>query len=80
MTLRKWHVHVASFLIVAVSLGGTVSGQDWLKQLEAKLFQKQQESKGKEKPAIAEEPAKEPEREPLRLPSVEPGVCKRQGC
>ena len=70
MTFKKWQVSFASFLFVAVSLGGTVSGQDWLKQLEAKLFQKQQESKGKEKPATAEEPAKEPEREPLRLPSV----------
>lgn len=70
MIFKKWYVQIAPFLMVAVSFGGAVSGQDWLKQLETKLFQKQQESKSKDKPTTPEEPAKETEREPLRLPSV----------
>ena len=68
MTINKWHVHIAlfPFLLFAPSL----LAQDFLKQLEAKLFQKQQESKVKEQPPIVDTPAKESGAEPLRPPSV----------
>ena len=54
------------FLLSAPSL----LSQDFLKQLEAKLFQKQQESKVKEQPPIADAPVKESGPVPFRLPSV----------
>ncbi len=57
MTVNKWQVHIATvlFLMGAPSL----LGQDFLKQLEAKLFQKQQESKGKEQPPSSKPPGNE---------------------
>ena len=68
MIINKWLVQIASFffLLFAPSL----LAQDFLKQLEAKLFQKQQESKVKERPPVADAPVKESGSEPFRLPSV----------
>jgi len=69
MTVKKWPVHVAAFLFV---MGApSLYGQDFLKQLEAKLFQKQQDSKPKE-PSEEKTPTKTKESgsEPFLLPSV----------
>ena len=68
MTINKWHVHIAFFLFLLSA--PSLLSQDFLKQLEAKLFQKQQESKVKEQPPIAEAPEKESGPVPFRLPSV----------
>lgn len=68
MTINKWLVQIVLFFFL---LGApSLLAQDFLKQLEAKLFQKQQESKAKEQPPIADAPVKESGREPIRLPSV----------
>ena len=57
-----WYIYVAAFIWL---LGApSLMGQEFLKQLEQKLFQKQQESKSKE-------PKLEPEATPtLEFPSV----------
>ncbi len=68
MTINKWHVHIAFFLFLLSA--PSLLSQDFLKQLEAKLFQKQQESKVKEQPPIAEAPEKESGPVPFRLHSV----------
>ena len=68
MTINKWHVHIALFLFL---LGApSLFAQDFLKQLEAKLFQKQQESKAKVQPPVADAPVNEPGPKPFQLPSV----------
>ncbi len=68
MTINKWHVHIALFLFLLSA--PSLLSQDFLKQLEAKLFQKQQESKVKEQTPIADAPVKESGPVPFRLPSV----------
>ncbi len=68
MTINKWHVHIALFLFL---LGApSLFAQDFLKQLEAKLFEKQQESKAKEQPPVVEAPANDSGPKPFQLPSV----------
>ena len=83
MTLNKWPVHITTllFMVGAPSL----YGQDFLKQLEAKLFQKQQESKAKEPPPSTSPPVQEAVEKPFELPSVlepnslpTPGLLKPQ--
>ncbi|MCY2982015.1 MAG: PDZ domain-containing protein [Planctomycetota bacterium] len=82
MTINRWQIQLASFLLLAGS--SNLYGQDFLKQLEDKLFQKQQESKAKE-PA-AEPSEKQSGSEPFELPSVlnpesvpTPGLLKPEG-
>ena len=78
MTINKWHVHLATFIFL---MGApSLLGQDFLKQLEAKLSQKQQESKGKEQtppsnppspnPPSPNPPVTESKPVPFELPSV----------
>ena len=69
MTISKWRVFVATILIL---IGvPSIQAQDFLKQLEAKLFQKNQESKAKDQTAPATNPAvKESGPVPFELPSV----------
>ena len=82
MTINRWQIQLASFLLLAGS--SNLYGQDFLKQLEDKLFQKQQESKSKESSA---EPSEKPSgSEPFELPSVlnpesvpTPGLLKPEG-
>lgn len=68
MAINKWQVHIATiiFLMGAPSL----LGQDFLKQLEAKLFQKQQESKAKELPPASNTPLTESKPVPFEFPSI----------
>ena len=70
MTTSKWHAPIALFLFLLVA--PSLQAQDFLKQLEAKLFQKQQESKVKEKPPVADAPLKESGAEPedLQIPGL----------
>ena len=74
MTFNKWHVRVVMFLFF---IGApAVRAQDFLKQLEAKLFQKQQESKAKDQTSPATDPSvKESSQVPFELP----GVLEPQG-
>ena len=74
MTINKWHVQVATFLFfIGVP---SIQAQDFLKQLEAKLSQKQQESKAKDPtPPAANPPVKEFSEIPFELP----GVLEPQG-
>jgi len=74
MTINKWHVQVATFLFfIGVP---SIQAQDFLKQLEAKLSQKQQESKAKDPtPPAANPPVKESSEIPFELP----GVLELQG-
>ena len=69
MTISKWRVFVATILfLIGVP---SIQAQDFLKQLEAKLFQKNQESKSKDQTAPATNPAvKESGPVPFELPSV----------
>ena len=67
MTTSKWHAPLALFLFLLVA--PSLQAQDFLKQLEAKLFQKQQESKVKEQAPVADAPAKESGAEPEGLPA-----------
>ncbi len=69
MTISKWQVFVATVLIL---IGvPSLQAQDFLKQLEAKLFQKNQESKAKEQtPTTTNPPAKESSGVPFELPSA----------
>lgn len=91
MTINRWQIQLATpFLLSLAFLVGspTLHGQDFLKQLEDKLFQKQQESKAKEPAA---QPTNEPTEkqsgsEPFELPSVlnpesvpTPGLLKPEG-
>lgn len=74
MTINKWHVQVATFLfLIGVP---SIQAQDFLKQLEAKLSQKQQESKAKDPtPPATNPPVKETNAVPFELP----GVLELQG-
>jgi len=74
MTINKWHVQVATFLfLIGVP---SIQAQDFLKQLEAKLSQKQQESKAKDPTPSATNP---PVKESNALPFELPGVLEPQG-
>jgi membrane-associated protease RseP (regulator of RpoE activity) len=90
MTIKHWQIRLATFLLLVGS--SNLYGQDFLKQLEDKLFQKQQESKAKEpttEPSVG--PSTEPKEkqsgsEPFELPSVlapdsipTPGLLKPEG-
>lgn len=66
MTLKKWQVRIAA--VVFLMGPPSLQAQDFLKQLEAKLFQKQQESKSKDTPS-ANKPTKESIQGPLEFPS-----------
>ena len=74
MTINKSHVQVATFLfLIGVP---SIQAQDFLKQLEAKLSQKQQESKAKDPtPTTTNPPVKESSAVPFELP----GVLEPQG-
>ena len=74
MTINKLHVQVATFLfLIGVP---AIQAQDFLKQLEAKLSQKQQESKAKDPaPPATNPPVKESSAVPFELP----GVLEPQG-
>ncbi len=82
MTQKKWQIRIAAFIFL---MGApSLHGQDFLKQLEAKLFQKQQDSKSKDQPS-ADKPAKESSQKPLELPwdlepesSTAPNLLKPQ--
>ena len=68
MAINKWHVHIAAFILL---MGApSLLGQDFLKQLEAKLSQKQQESKAKEQTPPANPPVTESKPAPFEFPSV----------
>ncbi len=68
MAINKWHVHLAAFILL---MGApSLLGQDFLKQLEAKLFQKQLDSKAKEQAPTANPPITESKPVPFEIPSV----------
>ena len=68
MAINKWHVHLAAFILL---MGApSLLGQDFLKQLEAKLFQKQLDSKAKEQTPTANPPITESKPVPFEIPSV----------
>ncbi len=75
MTIKMWQASIAAslFLFGAPSL----HAQDFLKQLEAKLFQKQKEGNGNQEPADktadkpnSKDPTAESKQAPFELPSV----------
>ena len=78
MTINKWHVQVATFLFfIGVLIGvPSIQAQDFLKQLEAKLSQKQQESKAKDPTPPATNPLV---KESSAIPFELPGVLEPQG-
>lgn len=78
MTINKWLVCLATvFLMVGTP---SLYGQDFLKQLEAKLFQKQQESKTKDQTPAAIPPALDENEKPFEFPSVlEPDSLPKPG-
>lgn len=68
MNINKWLMGIPTVLFMTCS--PTLYGQDFLKQLEAKLFQKQQESKTKEQLPAANPSAQEAAEKPFEFPSV----------
>ncbi len=78
MTINKWLACIPTVFLMTGT--PTLYGQDFLKQLEAKLFQKQQESKTKEQPPAANPSAQEAAEKPFELPSVlEPDSLPKPG-
>jgi S1-C subfamily serine protease len=67
MTVKNWSAHIVASLFVMAS--PSLHGQDFLKQLEAKLSQKQQDAKSKES-SNEKSQTKESGAEPFLLPSV----------
>lgn len=77
MAIKKWQASMVAslFLFGAPAL----HGQDFLKQLEAKLFQKQKDAKGNEEPAADKPTDKDSKGDTKQVPFELPSVLEPEG-